>query len=205
MKIFIYIMVIVSYVGLASLSAWLFIIRPQKPVKERIDGLLKLIAVYTFLMGLCVKAGLFGSYEWLARDLTASDPVVFLAGNFYLFSIFGHTAGMALSPSASIGYIIKMPFLIFLSIILIAYTFIHLLVIVPITYFGYFITSIPIDAIPNSTQDVIVKANDVTINIKDLIKDNEVTIRNFAVGLPAFVISVMFKLVPLLRKRTDEV
>ena len=112
---------------------------------------------------------------------------------------------MALGPFASIGYIVKMPFLIFLSIILIAYTFIHLLVIVPITYFGYLITSIPIDAVLNSTQDVIVKANnDVIINIKDLIKDNEVTIRNFAVGLPAFAISVIFKLVPLLRKRADE-
>lgn len=204
MKIFIYTIVIAGYVGLAILSAWLFGIRSQKPVKDVIDGLLKLIAVYTFLMGVSVNAGLFGSYESLARDLTSSDPLVFLAGNFYLLSIFYLAAGAALS-GVGIVYIVKIPFLIVLFIILIAYTFFHLLVIVPITYFGYLITSIPIDAVLNSTQDIYVKTNDVTINIKHLIKDNEVILRNFALGFPAFAISVIFKLVPLLRKRADEV
>jgi hypothetical protein len=94
--------------------------------------------------------------------------------------------------------LLELPVLLAMSLLLIVYTIIHCLVVVPIAYFGYLVTSIPINAILNSSVDVQFLKGERTISVTALLQQNEVAIRNFAAGLPAFAISAVLKIAPLI-------
>ena len=81
------------------------------------------------------------------------------------------------------------------------YMIIHFLAIVPLAYFAYLITSVPIDAILNASTDIEITIGVETVRIKELVMQNEVAMRNFAVGIPAFVVSLVLKIWPLMHSK----
>lgn len=203
MKIFVYIVTVLVYVALLALILWLLAIRPRRPVKDKIAGLLQLLAVYTLVLGFLSSAGVFDTFNTLQEDLTSRDPVEFLAANLQAIAILFSGMSVALDPgtaSSTAMFLLGIPILLATAVILFVYAVIHFVVVVPIAYFGYLLTSIPIDAILNASTDVEIASGGGVIRIKHLVQQNEAAIRNFAVALPAFVTSLVLKIFPLLRR-----
>jgi hypothetical protein len=202
MRTLAYVLTILVYVGLTALVLWLFAIRPRQPLKDRIANLLQLVAAYTFMLGLMSSSGVFKAFDWLQRDLTSQDPLRFLASNSEAFSIVYAAAAVAFDPTTSASmprFFLGLPVLLAGVVILLAYTIVHFLVIVPIAYFGYLVTSVPIDAILKSGSDIEIKSGGGVIRIRELVQQNEPAIRNFAVAVPALLTSFVLKFGSLLR------
>ena len=108
---------------------------------------------------------------------------------------------VALDPSTlSVRTWIALPVLVVLMLVLFVYAIIHFLAVVPLAYFAYLITSVPVDAILNAPSDVEIAIGTETVGIKALVLKNEAAMRNFAVGIPAFMVSLLLKIWPLLRR-----
>jgi hypothetical protein len=118
--------------------------------------------------------------------------------------IFGAMA-VALDPSTqSVHVWIALPVLLVLGLLLFVYAVVHFFVIVPLAYFAYLITSVPVDAILNARSDVEIAIGTESVRIKALVLKNEAAIRNFAVGIPAFVVSLLLKIWPLVRRERPD-
>ena len=203
MKILVYVLTILVYAGLVALVIWALAVRSRMPVKDKIAGLLQLVATYTFILGLLSSSGVFKVFDKLQLNLTSPNPLVFLSANTLLFSILFGGMVVALDPSTNsseLRFLLGLPILFAEALLLFAYAVIHFLVIVPIAYFGYLATSVPIDAILNSGSDIEFAMDGNVMRIKELISQNEAAVRNFAVSLPAFATSLVLKIWPLLRR-----
>ncbi|MBZ5535762.1 MAG: hypothetical protein LAO31_07395 [Acidobacteriia bacterium] len=203
MRALVSILTVVLYMGLVAFVLWLIAIRPRLPVRDKIAGLLKLVAVYTLLFGLLSSSGVFKEFDGLQRELTSPDPLIFLRGNLSMFIILFGSMSVALDPnskSSELRQLLGTPVLIAESLGLFAYAIIHFLAIAPIAYFAYLVTSVPIDAILNSGSDIEIRHGVEAIRIKALVVQNETAIRNFAVALPAFAVSLLLNIWPLLRR-----
>ncbi len=190
--------------ALVTLVLWLIIIRPKLPVSDKLAGLLQLLAVYTALLGLLSGSGFFNAFHEMERDVTSSDPLEFLRGNFLIFTFLFGAVAAASDPRTV--QLTQLPMVLASGLALFGYAIIHFVVIAPVAYFAYLVTSAPIDAILNSGSNVIISITSngeepiKFINIKALVVQNESAIRNFAVALPAFTVSFFLKLWPLLRR-----
>jgi hypothetical protein len=194
------VLVVLGYIGLLGFVLWFFATRRRLPLRDKISGLLQLLAVYTFVMGLLSASGVFTIFGSLQRELTSSDPLVFLRANLMMFTGLFSAMAVAMDPNTLSGRAwIALPLSVALTILLFVYALIHFLVIVPIAYFAYVITSVPVDAILNAPSDVQISIGSESVRIKELVLKNETAIRNFSVGIPSFVLSLLLKMWPLVR------
>lgn len=192
-------LVILSYIVLFALVLWFITIRPHLPMRNKISGLFQLLAIYTFTMGMLSALGVFSIFSNLERNLTSSDPLLFLIGNLDIFVVIFSAMSVALDPNTIT--LVALPVLLVLFILLFVYAIVHFLVIVPLAYFSYLITSVPIDAILNASTNIEITLGTETVRIKELVMQNEIAMRNFAVGIPAFVVSLILKIWPLIYRK----
>jgi hypothetical protein len=199
------ILVVLGYIGLLAFVLWFLAIRPRLPLKDKISVLLQLLAGYTFILGLLSASGVFTFFGSLQLELTSPDALLFLRANLLMFAgIFGAMT-VALDPSTlSVHPWIAPPVLLVLTLLLFGYALIHFFVIVPLAYFAYLITSVPVDAILNAPSDVEIAIGTESVRIKALVLKNEAAIRNFAVGIPAFTVSFLLKIWPLVRRERSD-
>ena len=196
-------LVVLGFGGLAAFVLWWLAIRPRLPLRDRIAGLLQLVAVYTLLLGLLSSSGVFKVLDTLQRDLTSPDPLRFLSANCVMFAGILITLGVALRPdtlASELRMWLGAPVLLGLALVVLVYGLVHFLAIVPIAYFAYVVTSVPVDAILTAAADAEVSFGGHAVRIKPLVAQNEAAIRNFAVALPAFAVSLVLKIWPLLRR-----
>ncbi len=200
MRTLVSVLVVLGYITLLALVLWFLAIRPRLPLKDKVSGLLQLLAVYTFILGLLSASGVFTAFGSLQRELTSPDPLLFLRANLTMFVGIFSAMSVALDPSTwSVGTWIALPVLFVLTLVLFLYAVVHFFVIVPLAYFAYLITSVPVDAILNAPSDVEISVGAESVRIKALVLKSEAAIRNFAVGIPAFVVSLLLKVWPLVR------
>lgn len=187
-----------------ALSIWFFLVRSRGKISDRLAVFLQIVAGYTMLLGLFSTAGVLDSLVGLERDLTSSNPLKFLRGNLVAFAALFSAVAVGLDPSTGASaarFLTTVPVLLGLLVLLAVYAVFHFLVVVPIAYLGYVITGIPIDAILRAqpSADVTVTFGVSELRIKTLVEQNELPLRNFAVALPAFVLSLVLKMGPFLR------
>jgi hypothetical protein len=189
--------VVLGYIGLLTFVLWFLVTRPGLPLKEKISSLLQLLAVYTFILGLLSASGVFSAFGSMQRDLISADPLLFLRGNFAIFTVLFGAAAVALDPNTQSWVSILVTLV--LSLFLFFYAVIHFFVIVPLGYFAYLISSVPVDAVLNAHSEVQITIGSESVSIKSMVLKNETAIRNFAVGIPASMVSLLLKIWSLLR------
>lgn len=202
MRTLVSVLVVLGYIALVALVLWFLAIRPRLPLKDKVSGLLQLLAVYTFILGMLSASGVFADLRTLQKELTSPDPLVFLRANLIMFSGLFGAMSVALDPSTwSVITWITLPLLLVLELVLFLYAVVHFFAIVPLAYFAYLIASVPVDAILNAPSDVEISVGPESVRIKALVLKSEVALRNFAVGIPAFVVSLLLKASPLVRQK----
>jgi hypothetical protein len=203
MRTLVSILAVLGLGGLAAFVLWWLAIRPHLPLRDRIAGLLQLVAVYTLLLGLLSSSGVFKILDTLQRDLTSPDPLLFLRANCVMFAGIFAALAVALRPE-TLAWDLRMwlgaPVLLGFALVGFVYSVVHFLAVAPIAYFAYVVTSVPVDAILNAAADTEIRFGDNAVRIKGLVTQNEAAIRNFAVALPAFAVSLVLKMWPLLRR-----
>jgi hypothetical protein len=203
-RILAYALTVAVYVALAGVNLWLIANRLSGRLTDKVAGLLLLIGAYALVLGLLSALGIFKEFAWLQADLTSPDPGRFLMGNLLAVAIMFKAMFIALDPataSSGLVFLLRIPLLLALALVLFAYALVHLLVVVPVTYFAYLVTSQPIDAVLAAPSEVEFRAGRRAIRIKALVEENAPALRNFAVALPAFALSVILKILPLLQLR----
>jgi len=201
MRLIFSVVVVLVYVALVGFILWFMGTRKWSPIRDRVSGLLQLLAVYTFVLALLSASGVFDALGSLRSDLVSSDPLLFLRANFWMLAGLFSAMSVALDPGTSSAFTwLTLPVLVVLLLLLFVYAVVHILVVVPIAYFAYLITSIPVDAILNAPSDVLIEIGTESVRIKALVMKNEATIRNVAVGIPALLFSLFLKVWPLVRR-----
>jgi hypothetical protein len=203
-RIIAYGVTVAVYLTLAGFTLWFVATRLSGRLTDKVAALLALIGVYTLIVGLLSALGIFKQFAWVLADLTSPNPLRFARGNFMAFAIMFGAMSVALDPataSSGLVFLLRMPPLLALGLLFFAYALVHFLVVVPVTYFAYLLTSQPIDAVLAASSDFGISADGQAIRIKALVEENAPAIRNFAVALPAFALSVILKILPLIRAR----
>jgi hypothetical protein len=176
--------------------------RRQKSLSDRIGGLLQILTIYSTVVLLLSKAGVFDSLKGLEGDLTASNPLQFMRGNLVAFTTIFSGLFVALDPwtsASTLRLVLTAPMLIGMLLLVFAYAVFHVLIVVPVSYFGYLVTGVPIEAILAARgSEVSITYGKSHLLIADLVRQNEFVLRHFAVGLPATVLTSGLKLWPLI-------
>jgi hypothetical protein len=198
MQILVRIIAVAIYGTTLILGIWLLGRRSGIPLKKRLMLLLDIVGAYTLLLGFLSDTGIFGTFEWISLDLVSADPIRFLRGNLLMFSFFFSVFAVAFSGITNgplLGNCFRGGVLLTLTLGLLAYIIIHFCIVMPAAYFAYLFTSVPVDAVLQSTRDIAVGDNtDATVRIKELFVSHQFAIRNFGVGLPAIFLSSLIKL-----------
>jgi len=164
--------VIVSlFIIVLLLDGWVFIIRPRKPLREKLSFVFQVVATYTFAFGLVVQSKLLASFGTLAQDMTSPNLFEFLRGNFAFLGYIFLGLASALEPiKETYGplYIFEMLVLLIVGLLSLVYAVLHLLILVPFTYLGYMLASVPINAIVTSNKDYFIAIGGQTLSIKAL-------------------------------------
>ena len=133
-----------------------------------------------------------------ARDRVLELTLAYPGGQ--LWGEMKENARLASERKTGAMQLLGFPVLLAQALGLFAYAIIHFLAIAPIAYFAYLVTSVPVDAILNSGSDIEIGSGVETVCIKALVVQSETAIRNWAVALPAFAVSLFLKIWPLLKR-----
>ena len=199
------ILIVVLYILFLAGNLWIFLIRPPRPWQEKLGLLLQIVGLYSIAFGFLAQTQILETFKWLAEDMTSPNLFQFLRGNFVFLSALFSAVGVAMEPvkeAYGVLYLFEMAALILLWILAFIYSVFHLLVIVPLTYFGYVIVSVPIDAIVRSTIDAAISVGEQTIKIKEVVTNNSVSLKNFLIGIPSALLAVLLKVTILFKRST---
>ncbi len=197
----------VAYLALVFGLCWLLRSRLRLPLARVATSLLQMVAIYTLLLGFFLQAGVLDALPTLRDELTSTDPAAFLAGNLTAFAVLSSALAIALDPSTSSSiprFLLSTPVLLALVVVFFVYALVHFLVVVPVSYFGFLITSVPIDAILYSGAERVISINGgESLRIREIVDANEASLRRFAVALPAFVMFMIVKALSAVKGRAQ--
>ena len=81
------ILVVAVFIGLLALNVWLFLIRPNKPLTERVSLVFQLVGVYTLGLGILAQTDIFIEIGGLGEEMTSANLFNFVAGNLRFLGI----------------------------------------------------------------------------------------------------------------------
>lgn len=196
--------IVLVFIAVFLTDGWLFIIRPRKPLRDKLSFYFQIVAAYTFAFGLLAQTRLLASFGSLARDMTSPNLFEFFSGNFAFLGLVFSGLSLAFEPiKEAYGplYLLEMIVLLILGPLSFVYAVFHLLVIAPFTYIGYLLVDVPLHAITTSAKDILFSIGDQSVSLKTVVSENIVSLRNFTVAVPAMSIALLSKMIDLLRHR----
>ncbi|MEA1985279.1 MAG: hypothetical protein U9N13_06465 [Euryarchaeota archaeon] len=189
-------LIISLFAGLLLLDIWIFLIRGHGSLQAKLELLLEILALYTFMFGFLAQTGILDHFEDLIRDMTSPNLYEFLRANLVFLTILFSTLAVALDPKkARYGpsYPLELLLLLVVGSLVFVYAVFHILVIVPIVYLPYVMVSIPLRNIQASEGDIVIQYGKGTVNIKDVVSSNEVSVRNLLIAVPAMVLALVVR------------
>jgi len=198
-------LIVILFFMLLILNIWVLLLRPRKPRSEKIAFVLEIIGVYTFAFGILSQTQIFEEFGALAKDMTSQNLFEFLRGNFQFLSIFTSTLAVAFEPlKVAYGplflYFIELIVLFTFAALGFVYAAIHILVIMPISYIAYFLSSALVNSIVTSANDIIISIGSDVVNIKAVVASNPVVVKNLVIAIPAMATALTGKMIPLFRR-----
>lgn len=175
---------------------------------DKISIALGIVGIYGLAIGFFSKTPAMHGFRESARDLTSTNVVDYLVGNFIFLSFLFNIASIGLSSRSEPDYPKGLRFAggvlwILVTPVLIAYTLVHLLVVVPVTYVPNFVASAMVASVAYAGRDIEVASNlegEVVgrVSVKSIIKDDQLAAKGFLMGLPSIIISFIGQLLPRL-------
>lgn len=169
---------------------------------KRISFILQIIGVYGIGIGFVQKSDLLKSFKGI-DDMTSSNPVRFIRGNFVFLGIFSSLAAVSLGLNRSQ----KKPMALgcfgqFLVICMFPFLFlyfvVHLILICPFAYIGYLFSSALVEAITGSLDDIewgSTSAGEKSkkMSVREIIASNPTAAKSFLIGIPAVLLAFITK------------
>lgn len=176
----------------------------QDTTLNKIGFLLQIIGFYGIGLGFVQRSDVLRDFSGI-DEMTSPDPVRFIAGNFIFLSILsslvsvGFSSNRSGNSSLSLGCLGQILSLLFLPILLIYFLF-HLLVICPLAYIGYLLTSAVVESISGAADDVEYTSTiqgkvEDKISIRKIISSNPSATKSFLIGVPATFLAFIAKII----------
>jgi hypothetical protein len=161
---------------------------------------LTFLAIYGFAVGFVAQARALSRLEVL-QEMTSPHPVVFVAGNFRFLAVVFTAFAVAMDSRTLPGdrtFFLRVPAIVAFSLLFAAYAVFHVLVVVPLAYLPYALASAPLAGILRASRDMSVvqtrtlpdgAVDRQAVSIRETVRESEVALRSFLVGVPAFALS----------------
>lgn len=168
---------------------------------NRIGFVLQIIGFYGIGIGFVQKSDLLKNFSGI-DDMTSPDPAKFIRGNFLFIAIISSLGGVSLGHRSSksslgLGYIGQF-LVICMFPFLFLYFLVHLIVICPLAYIGYFFSSAFVESIAGSLDDTILTSaspgeQPQQMSIREVIASNPSATKSFLIGIPAALLAFIAK------------
>ncbi|MGB2842641.1 MAG: hypothetical protein WBC40_09245 [Halobacteriota archaeon] len=204
------ILAILVYLGLLTLGIWIFFIKGEGSLKEKLEFPLRVLTVYTLAFGFLSTSGILKDFANITENMTNPNIFKFMVGNIHFMILFISCFAVMIDPQKTIKsqetkelglfmdllFILLTPFMLLIPIvgllIMIVYFVFHIVVVMPISYIAYVIVSYPIREIQTAGGDIGFSVGTQDISIKGIFsQENEVTMRNFLIAIPAVILQVV--------------
>ena len=213
------ILVVLVYLGLLTLGIWIFFIKEQGSLKEKLEFPLQVLTVYTLAFGFLSTSDILKDFTNLTEDMTSPNIFKFMTSNILFLALFIGCFAAMIDPDKTIkSQEIKektsmKPLSLFMELvrffeiftilipivgvlIMIVYIVFHIMVIMPISYIAYVIVSYPIREIQTSGHDIEMSCGTQDVSIKGIFsQENEVAMRNFLIAIPAVILQVVLPII----------
>ncbi|HXF83900.1 MAG TPA: hypothetical protein VNK49_00785 [Anaerolineales bacterium] len=172
----------------------------------RIGTILQILAFYGIGLGFVTRSEILRDFGTVAEDMTSPDLFKFISGNLIFLSLLFGISSVGLNPRRSKSASLPLGclgglLLLFSAPLLFAYSIFHLLIIVPIAYLGYLVTSAVVDSIQHSSEDLkwsIKSANSTKqVTAKEIIAIDPIAVKSFLLGIPSAVLALVTRVVGL--------
>jgi hypothetical protein len=185
---------------LLALNLWLFFIRPKRGFTENVTTVSKIVAVYTFAIGVITSVGILKAFPSLASDLTSPNLRAFLYGNLVVAAIIQQGLIVALNlQSFGSWFVLLLYFpIIYLGLLM------YLIFVTPWAYLAYVVVSIPIDSVLKSSTDSCTSIAEREYCIRAAVDADPNAFKSFLISLTAGAIAFGLKFFNNFRDKLSE-
>lgn len=198
-----YLVVGLALFGLLGTELFWIFTRQGVSLPDKTSAVLAIIGLYGLGVGFFTSSPALEAFRSDASNLTSTNIVDFVTANLIFMSFIMFIVSLGLASRGESGAPHWLRFLgglLWLALfpVVIAYSVIHLLIVVPVTYVPNLLASALVTAIAYSGGDVEMVANqdDEEVgraSIKNIVKHNEMAAKGFFMGVPAVVVAFLGK------------
>lgn len=180
---------------------------PGVSAQAKVTAVLAIIGAYGIGLGFFSRSVAMGSLaKDMVEELTSPNAALCWASNFTYLGTALSTLAVAMPsrrsrPQPAILWVLSSVILIALCIGLVAYTFFHALVVVPIAYPAILAAASVVNAFDTAPGDTILRVTSdkrtepVEVSLKSVVLSDKVTATAFIMGLPSAVLALIGKVV----------
>jgi hypothetical protein len=191
-------LVILSAAEYAAIYFW-----PGVSAQAKVTAILAIIGAYGVGLGFFSRSTAMGSLaKVMVEELTSPNAALCWASNFTYLGTALNTLAVAMPsrrsrPQPVILWILGSVILIALAFGLIAYTFFHALVVVPIAYPAILAAASVVNAFDTAPGDSILTVTSdkhpepIELSLKSVVLNDKVTATAFIMGLPSAVLALI--------------
>ncbi len=194
--------VLASAAVVLAADVWL-IRRTGGRVLDQVAFALRILGLYTIILGFLKSSSALARFGDVLEEMTSPNFFDFAAGNSRALAIlFGGVSigfGGPITPGprarlAAFGQVLLVP----ASLLLVAFTAFHLLVIMPLAYVGYLAAGAIVQAIASSPTDIRLSTSGPppqAVSLRAAMTEDPVAARSYLVGVPSLVLAFTLELV----------
>ena len=170
---------------------------------DKLGLALSVIGFYGISIGFIKKSAIGKTFSNLLEEMTSPNPILFMAGNFSFMGLFLNLVSLGFdkkrNPQSSLPLGCAGMFLLLLLFpFVLGYTIFHLLIIMPLAYLAYLISSAIIETICGAAGDIEMAQSapgeaDKKLSLKSIISSDREASKSFLIGVPSIVIAFLLK------------
>ncbi len=202
-------LVITTLILIIAFCAEIFILKKYGygSTSNKTGLILSIIGFYSIAIGFIKRSTIGKTFSGLLEDMTSPNAALFIAGNLTFMGLFlnlisiGFDKNRNANSSLWLGCFGSFLLLLILPLIII-YVIFHLVIILPLAYISYVISSALIETICGASGDIEMTQSakgtkDEKLGLKNIINSDREASKSFLIGIPATVISFIVKIISI--------
>ena len=163
---------------------------------DKLGALAGLLGFYGIGLGFFASSEQLAGLREIAEGLTDPNPLVYVSSNLYFCAMLTSFGTLGLQSRMQkdaprtlwmIGLFAALP----VSLALLAYVLFHILIVTPIAYIPLVIASSLVVRMQYAAGDVGVGFGERVVSLKDIVRNNNIALRGFLMGIPALALSIV--------------
>lgn len=172
---------------------------------SKLGALSALVGFYGLGLGAFSARKKLGAFTHIRAGLTDPDPVSYLIANLDLgatlmqFGVLGlrnRTERGAPPILSALGLFLWIP----VALLLVAYLFFHLLVLMFVAYLPIVTAAAVVTRLAYASGDILIRVGDVEVSVKGAVREDLEALKGFAVGVPGLGLAIVSTLLGVISR-----